>query len=738
MPIYKKSKIAFFYQLGSTDCGAACLCMILSYHGKQVALSQVKNLFEFTRIGISVQDIIEVSNKVGLASTPLKLTVSQLEEIPLPSILFWKQDHFIVLEKIERKKQDYLYHILDPSYGRIVLDSDTFLKEWRGNNEKGVAIVLEATTDFQSITIAKEARRSLLSSPFFTIAIAFLKKHKIQYIGAILLLLLGLITSFFIPFTFQKIIDTGITPKAIRVVYYFLAAQLVLFISSFISDFSSNLILTKINFLLSIDLKQDLFKKLMKLPIAFFDTRLNTEILQRLQDQNKIQNFITWKGIDFTLNILNIIIFSGILCYFNPLIFGIYVALSSISILWVMFFLKKRAMLEYAMFLGQSENNNGLYEFIMNMPEIKINDAQNKIITKILTVQKKINTLELRSLFLNMYQNVGVEFLSKFKEIIAIAICAFLIIDTQMTLGTLLSITYVIGQLTNPIQSLVNFIRDTQDASIANKRIEEIYNNQDEDNTSKNEIESLEFKKLSLNEVCFKYPGNFNEFVLNNVSFEIPSNTVTAIVGASGSGKTTLLKLLLSYYQTSSGEILLDNLNINDVYSNQWRKKCGIVLQDGTIFSGTIAENIALADEIIVEEKLLNAARIACILDFIETLPMGFNTKIGNSGIDLSGGQKQRILIARAVYKNPQYLFFDEATSALDSENEKIIHDNLQSFFKGKTVLIIAHRLSTVKNADQIIVLKNGEIVETGNHQELVHNKGDYFNLVKNQLELGD
>ena len=394
-------------------------------------------------------------------------------------------------------------------------------------------------------------------------------------------------------------------------------------------------------------------------------------------------------------------------------------------------------MLEYAMFIGQSENNNSIYEFIMNMPEIKVNDAQNNIINKILKIQKKINSLELRSLFLNMYQNIGVNFLSKFKEIIAIAICAVFIIDGKMTLGTLLSISYVIGQLISPVQNLVGFIRDTQDANISNKRIGEIYNNKDEDNTSKQHIESKIFKKLKLNEVSFKYPGNFNPFVLNNISFEIPSNSVTAIVGASGSGKTTLLKLLLSYYPTTNGVILLDDQNINDVYSNEWRKKCGIVLQDGNIFSGTIAENIALAEETIENEKLLNASKIACILEFVQSLPMGFNTKIGNTGIELSGGQKQRILIARAVYKNPHYIFFDEATSALDAENEKVIHDNLQEFFKGKTVVIIAHRLSTVKNADQIIVLQNGKIVENGNHKELVRNKRDYFNLVKNQLELG-
>lgn len=738
MGLFKKPKVTFYHQLESTDCGAACLCMILSYYGKQVALSQIKKLFEFTRIGVSIQDIIEISGKTGLQSTPLKLTQSQLEEIPLPAILYWKQDHFIVLEKINNTKQDTFYSLSDPGYGRITLDSETFLKEWRGNNEKGVVVVSEPRDEFYSLEIEKEESIPIFKSPFFITAIDFLKKNKGKYLGAILLILLSLVANFFIPFTFQRIIDTGITPKAIQVVYYLLLAQLVFFVSSFISDFISHLILTKINFKLSINLKKDLFKKLMRLPISFFDTRLNTETLQRLNDQSKIQNFITWKGIEFVLSILNILIFSTILCYFNSVIFGIYIILSSLSIIWVLFFLKKRALLEYAMFLGQSENNNSVYEFIMNMPEIKINDAQNNIINKILRIQEKINALELRSLFLNMYQNVGVNFLSKFKEIIAIGICAVFIIEGKMTLGTLLSITYVIGQLTSPVQNLVSFIRDTQDANIANKRIGEIYNNKDEDNTSKQHIENKNFLKIKLNEVSFKYPGNFNAFVLNDISFQIPSNSVTAIVGSSGSGKTTLLKLLLSYYPATNGEILLDEENINDVYSNEWRKKCGIVLQDGNIFSGTIAENIGLAEETIIEEKLLNASRIACVLEFVQTLPMGFNTKIGNTGMELSGGQKQRILIARAVYKNPDYIFFDEATSALDAENEKNIHDNLQEFFEGKTVVIIAHRLSTVKNADNIIVLKDGEIVEQGSHHDLVYNKASYFNLVKNQLELGN
>ncbi|SPE78713.1 Toxin RTX-I translocation ATP-binding protein [Flavobacterium columnare] len=738
MRYYKKPKITFFNQLESTDCGAACLAMIISYHGKKVTLSQVKEQFEFTRIGVSIQDIVEVASNIGFQTTPLKLTQQELEEIPLPSILFWKQDHFVVLEKITYKKGQILYHILDPGYGKIILESKIFVKEWQGNNEKGVGIVFQETENFKKFKWQQEVKKSISKSPLFRIAFTFLKINKWKYLSSIILLIISLITSFFIPFTFQKIIDSGINLKEIHVVYYFLVAQMVLFISSFISDFLSTLFLTKINYQLSILLKVNLLLKLMRLPIRFFDTRLNTETLQRIQDQNKIQNFITWKGIDFSLSIFNILIFSSLLCYFNPIIFSIYTTLSVFSIIWVVFFLRKRAMLEYAMFLGQSENSNGIYEFVMNMPEIKINHAQYKTVNKILDIQKKINKLELRNLFLNMYQNIGVEFLSKFKEIIAIAICAYFIIKGEMTLGTLLSISYIIGQLTTPIQNLVTFVRDTQDTSIANKRISTIYDNEEEDHKTKINVEDNIFKTIKIKEVSFKYPGNFNPFVLENISFSIPQNSITAIVGASGSGKTSLLKLLLSYYPSTKGNIQLDELDLEKISANDWRKKCGIVLQDGKIFSGTIAENIAISDEIIDETKLINAAKMANILELIKILPMGFNTKVGNSGIELSGGQKQRILIARAVYKNPEFIFFDEATSALDAENEKIIHDNLQMFFKGKTVVIIAHRLSTVKKADQIIVLKQGQLVEKGNHQELVDKKGDYFNLVKNQLELGN
>lgn len=732
-----KNRIKFYHQLQSSDCAAACLAMIRSYFGKKDALSDIKHFFELTKVGVSIQELVDVAEKTGLSMTALKLTDDELKEIPLPIILYWKQEHFVVLEKIVSKKGKNIYYLADPAYGRISLDEESFHQEWRGDNLKGVGLYAEPNTDFDEISLQKKQKSNLFTSVFLKKAIDYIHKNKIKYLFSLVLIVLSLGFNWFMPFIFQKTIDLGIVKSDINLVYMLLLAQLVLFLSSFISDFFSQLILTKLNFNLSILLKSKLLQKLIKLPISYFDARLNTETLQRMGDQNRIQNFLTWKGIDFFLNILNIIVFGGILFYFSKIMFFIYLILSCLSTVWVLFFLKKREVLEYAMFLKQSQNNNYIYEFIMNMPEIKINNAQEYMINKIIAIQRKINALELRSLFLNTYQMIGVNFLSKLKEIIAIGICVFLIIDNQMTLGTLLSISYIVGQLTGPIQSIIGFVKDIQEVGISNERINDVYGTAEED-IHKTEILTVnDIHQISIDHVTFKYPGGYSPFVLEDITLNIPCNKVTAIVGASGSGKTTLLKLLLSYYSPTKGVIRLGKSDMKNIISKEWRKNCGIVLQDGHIFSGTIAENIVFSDDKIDEERLLKSAQIARINDFIESLPMGFHTKIGNIGMQLSGGQKQRILIARAVYKNPQFMFFDEATSALDAENEKMIHEQLQSFFKGRTVVIIAHRLSTVKNADNIVVLKKGKIVEQGTHQQLVNNRSDYYHLVKNQLELG-
>ncbi|MGY0407595.1 MAG: peptidase domain-containing ABC transporter, partial [Polaribacter sp.] len=657
---------------------------------------------------------------------------------PFPVILYWKQEHFLVYDKVKNSKGNLVFHLADPAYGKVKLGKELFENEWKGLNDKGIAIVLQPSESFDKIDLSSRISTiKTFSSPIINYIKKFLLKNKLKYGLAVGLLIISLITNWSIPFIFQKIIDQGVMLKNMNIVDFFLLSQVVLFISYFISDFFSRLILTKFNFSLSVKLKENLLFKLIKLPINYFDTRLNTETLQRINDQNTIQTYMTWKGPELIISTLNILIFGSILLYYNTLVFLSYFILSIISFLWVFLFLKKRAIIEYAMFLKQSENSNHIYEFIMNMPEIKINNVQENIIDKITNIQKKLNDIELRSLYLNTYQLIGVNVLTKVKEIVAIGLSAYFIIEDQITLGALLSISYVIGQLTGPMNNIISFVKDTQDVKLSNDRINDIYATKEENEYKNVDFSNRNISNIYIQNLSFKYPGKFSPVIIDNISFKIKQKTITAIVGASGSGKTTLLKLLLSFYSTKPNTISIDGIDMNEIIPSTWRAQCGIVMQDGNIFSGTVVENITFSDKNKDYDKLKKACKISCSYDFIKQLPMGFNTKIGNSGIQLSGGQKQRILIARAVYKNPDYIFLDEATSALDAENEKMIHNNLQDFFVGKTVIIIAHRLSTVKNADNIIVLKKGEIVEIGNHQELVLKKSYYYNLVRNQLELG-
>lgn len=727
----------FFNQLESNDCAAACVSMILSHFKKNVRLEDIKVHFELTRAGVSIEEIIEVTGKMGLESTALALNLAQLEEIPLPAILYWKQSHFVILEDIKVKKGNRQYLLADPSYGRSVLDSETFSKEWLGNNEKGICIISQLNSASGDLHLIPKRQNTFRKSKQVLEIVSFVTTHKKKYLIAAILLGIGLISSWLIPLCFQKVIDTVILPKNIHLLYYLLFAQIILIISTIASEFLSSLILTKINYILSIQLIKNLLLKLLKLPISFFDVRLNTEILQRLQDQSKIQTFVTWKGIELIFNLLNIIIFSTFLAYYNLIVFGVYILLTSLSILWTFLFIKRREVLDYAMFLRKSEISNYTYEFVMNMPEIKINNAENSRIDKWVLIQNKIIGLELKSLFLNMYQLTGANFLSKIKEILVIAICAYFIIQNQLSLGALFGITYIMGQLSGPISNLVGFIKDAQEAYISNKRIELIYESKNENEGIQPRTFTKENINIRIDGLTFKYPGKHCHAVLKNISVNISANSVTAIVGASGSGKTTLMKLLLSYYNIDDGFIFLNEINLKEILPEEWRKDCGIVLQDGSIFSGTIAENISFSEDEFDLERLNKATCIANLKEFIDELPMGYYTKIGKSGMSMSGGQMQRLLIARAVYRNPKFIFLDEATSALDAENEKIIHDNLQEFFKGKTVIIIAHRLSTVKNADQIIVLDKGNLTEIGTHIELVEKKGYYYSLIKNQLELG-
>ena len=729
-------KLKFYHQLEYTDCGPTCIRIIASHYGKNYSLDEIRKYCEITRSGVTLNDVINGCKSIGLDSLAIKLSIDELvnDNLTMPFILHWRQEHFVVLYKIKKTSKTTFFYIADPAYGKLKIKFEDFNKFWKEDNEKGIILLIEKNQEFQNQYPLEKGSTWKKSWNFFKL---YLIEYKNTIFKVSFLLLIASIFSLLFPITIQHLIDDGINLKKINIVWMVLLFQTLLFIGELISEWLRGILLINLGMKVSIKIIKQFLYKIIKLPIKFFDTRLYSDILQRIEDQDKIEHFITQSFIQSVFSFFLLIALSVQLAVYNFYIFLGFIILSILSVFWMLLFYHRREQINYTRFNLSSDNRNSLIELITGMTEIKINNAQNVKISFWEKIQEKLYRLQIQDLKLNQYQLIGVSAFSHLKNILSTFFCASLVINDEMTLGVMLSIGYILGQLDNPVQQLVNFFRSAQDAKISFDRMDEIQKNENENNESK--ISNVIINDLiKINMVSFKYEGSLSPYVLQNINVSIPKGKITAIVGVSGSGKTTLMKLLLNFYNPTNGSIMLDNIDMKNINSDNWRNQCGVVMQDGYIFSGTIAENIAVAENKPNVENLNFASKMACIDTFINTLPMEYNTKIGKSGIELSGGQKQRLLIARAIYKNPNFIFFDEATSALDAENEKTIHDNLQQFFKGKTVLIIAHRLSTVKNADQIIVLKNGEIVEIGNHQQLVQNKGDYFNLVKNQLELGN
>lgn len=728
-------KFPVYRQIEAMDCGPTCIQMIAAYYNKKYSLQTLKDYCTVTRLGISIHDLVKGCEKIGLEAVPLKMSVSRINDLPLPAILYWHQNHFVVLHKIKKKKGDTIYHLCDPSYGRIKLDEEYFVKEWSDLDGKGIAIAIEPKEEFKDIIPPQENNtlhtlKKLCTDVFL--------KHQRKTILIFILSFATLGTNWFIPVLFQKIIDDGVVGKSINLLIILLLTQLFFFIGNMLSTSLTNIILTRLNLSVGLDMLSLYIQKLTRLPISFFDTKLSTDLIQRIDDQQRIQDYMTSHFVTFFLNILNIIVFLAILLYYNVIIFLFYLILSALALLWVSFFINKVKILDYSRFIISAENKNNIYDLITGMTEVKINSAQQTKLSAFLTIKDKLNKVGIKSLQLNYYITLGSSFINRLKDILIVGFSAYFIITDHLTLGALLSINYILGALSAPLEQMINFIRNTQEVKLSYERLHEIQKKKDEDGSEKILPPSQITSGFVFSKVSFKYQGTFNPFVLEDINITIPKGKVTAIVGTSGSGKTTLLKLLLLFYHPQQGNIYLDDIPFSNINADEWRKKCGVVMQDGYIFSGTIAENIALSHEKINIDKLIKAAKIACIDKFIESLPMKYNTKIGKSGMDISGGQKQRILIARSVYREPEFVFFDEATSSLDANNEMEIMNNMADFYTGRTVIIIAHRLSTVKNADNIILLEHGCVKEQGTHSQLTQLKGVYYSLIKNQLDLGD
>lgn len=718
------------YQLESIDCGPACIQMLASFYGKDYSLSEIKEQCVQTRLGVSLSDIISTCNNIGLKAIPIQPKFENVKDMPLPAILFWRQEHFVVLYQIKNNQ----YYIADPGYGKVVLNKESFLKEWLNQNETGVALLAAPTEFFYRKKPQKYYKNFALKS-IFKLLFDSLSEQKKKLYKLSILSIVTIAAIWSMPFMYQQIIDQGIGEKKMDKVLLFALLQFSFFIGYAISNNIINTIQTKLGFNIGISLLTKYLNKLIRLPMSFFDVKLNTDLIQRIDDQNRIESFLTKSLTSALFSSINIVVYSFILGFYNALVLIIFLCSICCSAFYFDYFFKKRKIVDYTKFSINAENKNLIYELINGMTDIKINNAQDIKITQWGRVQKNLNRILLRSLHIDNYITLGNVFFDKIKDIIISVGCAYFVITGSLSIGVMMTITYLLGQLSSYTSQLIRFFQEFQNTQLAYQRLNDIFEKKDEDEEKKMSLPVIALG-ITFENVFFKYPGNLNGFSLNDINMIIPKGKVTAIVGCSGSGKTTLLKLLLAFYKPQQGTIYIDKERMDVVSSREWRQKCGVVMQDGYIYSGTIAENIALSDEKPDILRVKIAAQISCINDFIEELPMKYNTKIGRNGINLSGGQKQRLLIARAVYKNPEFIFLDEATSSLDANNEMHIIKNLNSFYNNKTVVIIAHRLSTVRSADNIIYMEQGKIIEQGTHVSLSRKKGAYYNLVKNQLEL--
>lgn len=724
----------FYKQHDSMQCGITCLQMICKYYGKEYSLESLSRYCFATTEGVSMLGISEAANKLGLHTICGRVTMEQLPQAPLPCILHWSQNHFVILYKIKNNKK---FYIADPGKGLVTYTEKEFKNHWISTQskgeEKGIAMFIQPTPAFHELSGETTNRKRS-----FNFLFGYIKQYR-RYFGQIILgALVGCVLQLIFPFLTQAIVDIGITHQNLGIIYLILLGQLILTISRTSVDFIRRWILLHISMRINISLVSDFFIKLLKLPMSFFDTKLMGDLIQRMNDHNRVEKFLTTQMLNVTFSLLSFIVFGCVLLGYNIFIFLIFLTGSILYGIWIAIFLKKRKLLDYELFEKQAMNNNKTYQFITSMQEIKLQNCEQRRRWEWEDVQADLFQVNMKSLKLQQTQEAGSIFINEVKNIIITVLAATAVIHGQMTLGMMLAVQYIIGQLNAPVEQLMNFLYSLQDVKISLERINEIHEMENEENNKEalNAFHDRD-KSLSFKNADFKYdPHNPNK-TLDGINITIPEGKVTAIVGTSGSGKTTMIKLLLGYYPLLAGEITIGSTDLQKYNLKWWRKHCGVVMQDGVIFSESIARNIAVDDGEIDKERLLQAARIACIDNYIQTLPLKYNTLIGQDGIGLSQGQKQRILIARAVYKNPDYIFLDEATNALDANNERAIVENLMEFYKGKTVVIVAHRLSTVKNADQLIVIERGKIIETGTHTELIDRQGAYYHLVKNQLELG-
>ncbi|HEX2920600.1 MAG TPA: peptidase domain-containing ABC transporter [Bacteroidales bacterium] len=723
----------FVRQYDAMDCGPACLKMVAAYYNKSFALDSLRKKCYITKDGVSFLGLSEAADSLGFRTLGVKITFNMLQDnVPLPCIVHWQQKHFIVVYKLKNEK----VHVADPAIGNIKINKEEFIKNWASasidGQQVGLALIIEPTPTFFN------NENDIEKYGGFRFLLRHFNLYK-KYVSKLALgLFIGSCIQLTMPFLTQSIVDIGINNNNLGFIYVVLLAQLMLVFGRLSVEFIRGWLLLHIGSRVNVAIISGFLQKLMSLPIAFYDTKLTGDILQRIEDNKRIEEFLTTTSLSILFSFFNIFVFSVVLAFFSLKILLFFILGTFLYVLWISLFSNKRANLDHQRFRLMSQSGNKLINIVNGMQEIKLTQSETTMRWDWENLQASLFELKVKALSIIQYQTAGATLIYEITNIIITIISATAVLNGEMTLGMMLAVQFIIGQMNVPANQIINFFKMSQDTKISLDRLSEVHDQPTEEPEPENKIWRLpDYHSIYVNNLSFQYEGPRSPFALRNIDLVIEKNKTTALVGLSGSGKTTLLKMLLGFYSPTEGQILIGNTPLSHISIKTWRDRVGAVLQDGYLFPGTIAFNIAPMEYDIEEQKLVASASTANIKSFIETLPSGYNTRIGHNGNGLSEGQKQRILIARMIYKNPEIVLFDEATNSLDSVNEKVIIENLGTFFRNKTVVIAAHRLSTVKYADKIIVLDNGRIVESGDHNSLIQKKSSYYELIKNQLELG-
>lgn len=714
-----------YQQLEHSDCGLTCIRMIVRHFGRKVSNEYLQSIVDMSRLGLSLRDIVDALKKLGFEVIPLSLSMENVSDMPLPAILYWEKKHFVVLYKMSKNH----YWIADPATGKRKLTYAEFKEYWLSHNERGVTILMEPTNTFYTLEIPKSQSIRRFRNLFFRNLI----ENKKYFSGILILTIIGLLIDLASPLLFQETIDNGIVTKNISLIWLLVLGQLMLFLGNSVGNGITNFIMVKLGLSLNFKMMNEYLRKIISMPLSIFGVKVNSDLIQKIDDQNRIKNFMVSLPAIILFTIVSMIAFSAMLVYYNWLIFIIFISLTIIGLGWTSIFISKRRELDYQGMAASAKNRNIVYELINGIQEIRINEAQHAKVEEWSEEQTKLCKVSLKTEKISSVQNIGNGLLARCKDIGISGLCATLVAQDSMTIGVMMTISYIVGRLSYPFNNILSFINMFQDASVSYQRIEDIMNRPSDEN-NRDKCQNVKICQLDLTNVSFKYPGSSSPFVLKNISITIPPKSITAIVGESGCGKSTLLKIILGLYSPAEGNVKIGDQVLCDSNNSGWLHNCGVVMQDGRIFSGTLLSNIAMSDSRPDLDRVEKVLALSNLRDFIYQLPMGLYTNIGVAGIELSGGQQQRLLIARALYKDPSILILDEATSTLDAKNEAEIITNIIENFKDRTIIISAHRLSTIRNADQILFMKDGKVEEIGNHSKLMSLRGGYYDLICNQL----